>query len=65
MAIQPKRTTRFHIWYWLAAFFGLMLLRYFFTTATQVAQIPYSQFETYLNEGKIAEVAASDPLHSG
>lgn len=37
-----------------------MGFRYLFTTFTQVAQIPYSQFETYLSQGKIAEVAVSD-----
>ena len=37
----------------------------FFTTATQVAQIPYSQFETDLKNGKIAEVAVSDNFIQG
>ena len=32
---------------------------------TQVAQIPYSQFETYLNDGKIAKVAVSDRYIEG
>lgn len=32
-----------------------MLFDYLFTTATQIAQIPYSQFETYVTEGKIPE----------
>ena len=56
---------RFNIWYWVAAFFGLMLFQYVFTTTTQVAQIPYSQFETYLNQGKVAEVAVSDRFIQG
>ncbi|MGD9865487.1 MAG: ATP-dependent zinc metalloprotease FtsH [Pseudodonghicola sp.] len=57
--------TKFHIWYWVAAFFGLMVFQYFFITATQVANIPYSQFETYLKDGKITEVAVSDRFIQG
>jgi cell division protease FtsH len=60
-----NRKTRFHIWYWVAAFFGLLVFQYFFTTATQFAQIPYSQFETDLKDGKIAEVAVSDRFIQG
>ncbi|MCA1368519.1 ATP-dependent zinc metalloprotease FtsH [Bradyrhizobium sp. BRP14] len=60
-----NKLTKFNIWYWVAAFFVLMLFQYIFTTATQVAQIPYSQFETYLAEGKIAEVAVSDRFIQG
>jgi cell division protease FtsH len=64
---QPptKKTTQFHVWYWVAAFFVLSLVQYFYVSATQVAQIPYSQFETYLKEGKIEEVAVSDKFIQG
>ncbi|CDX12125.1 protease, ATP-dependent zinc-metallo [Mesorhizobium plurifarium] len=58
-------TTRFHIWYWIAAFMGLMLFQYLFVTSQQTAQIPYSQFESDLKQGKIAEVAVSDRFIQG
>lgn len=57
--------TRFHTWYWVAAFVGLMLFQYFFTVGQQRANIPYSQFQTYLAEGRIAEVAVSDRFIQG
>ena len=60
-----NENTRFNIWYWLVAFFVLIAFQYFFTTVTQVAQIPYSQFETDLKNGKIAEVAVSDNFIQG
>ncbi|MFD2250557.1 ATP-dependent zinc metalloprotease FtsH [Pseudochelatococcus lubricantis] len=63
--MQMNGKTQFHLWYWLAAFVVLMVFQYFFATATQVAEIPYSQFETYLSEGKIAEVAVSDRFIQG
>ena len=63
--MDMNKKTQFHVWYWIAAFFILLAFQYLFTTATQVAQIPYSQFETYLSEGKIAEVAVSDRFIQG
>ena len=59
------KKTQFNTWYWIAAFIGLMIFQYLFATMTQVAQIPYSQFETYLREGRIAEVAVSDQYIQG
>lgn len=60
-----NKKTQFHVWYWVAAFFALMLFQYFFATTQQVAQIPYSQFETDLQAGKIAEVSVSDRFIQG
>ncbi|WP_425402285.1 ATP-dependent zinc metalloprotease FtsH [Inquilinus limosus] len=76
MPQMPRKNTktRFHIWYWIAAFFGILLLQYLITTGQQVAPIPYSEFEQYLRDGRVAEVAVSDryiqgtlkqPLESG
>lgn len=61
--MNPK--TQFNLWYWLIAFFIFLAFQYVYTTATQMAQIPYSQFETYLQEGRIAEVAVSDQYIQG
>jgi cell division protease FtsH len=59
------KRTHFHVWYWIAAFVGILLLQYFLVTARQVAPIPYSDFERYLKEGKVAEVAVSDNFIQG
>ena len=63
--MEMNKNTRFNVWYWIVAFFFLMAFQYLSATATQVAQIPYSQFETYLAQGKIAEVAVSDRFIQG
>ena len=63
--MEMNKKTQFNVGYWIAAFSLLMAFQYLFTMATQVAQIPYSQFETYLNQGKIAEVAVSDRFIQG
>jgi cell division protease FtsH len=63
--LELKKNHQFNIWFWVIAFALLMGFQYLFTTFTQVAQIPYSQFETYLSQGKIAEVAVSDRFIQG
>ena len=60
-----KKQTQFHIGYWLAAFFGLLVLQYFYTTAQKVAPIPYSEFQQLLHDGKIAEIGVSDRYIQG
>ncbi|MBY3075624.1 ATP-dependent zinc metalloprotease FtsH, partial [Rhizobium laguerreae] len=60
-----NRKTRFNISYWIIAFLLLAAFQSFFATTHQIARIPYSQFETDLKDGKIAEVAVSDNFIQG
>jgi len=60
-----KDNMQFNIWYWVAAFVIMMIFQYLFTMTQQIAQIPYSAFETYLSEGRIAEVQVSDRFIQG
>ena len=62
---MPKDAARFHIGYWIVAFLGLMLFQYVYTATQQVANIPYSQFEQLLREGKVAEIGISDRFIQG
>jgi cell division protease FtsH len=59
------KKTQFNIWYWVAAVIGLLIFQYLFIAQQQVAQIPYSEFETYLRDKKIAEVAVSERYIEG
>ena len=59
------KKTQFNIWYWIAAFIGLLIFQYLFIAQQQVAQIPYIEFETYLRDKKIAEVAVSERFIQG
>ena len=47
------------IWYVIAALFGVFLLQSFWTTYSEVATIPYTQFEKLLSADKIAKVTVS------
>ena len=57
--------TRFNIGYTIVALIGLLLIQYFITTASQIAPIPYSEFNDLLNQGKIESVSVSDRFVQG
>jgi cell division protease FtsH len=54
-----KGRTEWHVGYWVVALLLLMFFQYMWSAAT-VEVVPYSQFEQYLSEGKIAEVTITD-----
>jgi cell division protease FtsH len=58
MAEEPS--TRKHdvlMWYVFAAIFGMLLLQWAWANYTQVATIPFSQFDQLVSQDKVAEVA--------
>jgi cell division protease FtsH len=59
------QNTRFNIGYAMAAIFGLFLVQYFIAAASQIAPIPYSEFQQMLRQGKIASVGISDRVIQG
>src|SRR3954454_6675516 len=59
------KNTRFNIGFAIAAIFGLLLVQYFIAAASQIAPIPYSDFQQMLRQGKIASVGISDRIIQG
>jgi cell division protease FtsH len=57
--------TKFNVWYWIAAFLGILFIQYLYATAQSVAPVLYSDFEQYLRDGRVAEVAISDNFIRG
>jgi len=54
---DPKaRKTQINIWYILAAFIGFSLLQSFYQASKQYTTIPYSQFQTLLDQDKVDKV---------
>src|SRR5262249_30090764 len=51
-----NKKTKFHIWYVFIAVWGILLFHSLWVQSLQTEQIPYSQFETYLKEGRVAEI---------
>jgi cell division protease FtsH len=51
-----NKKTKFNIWYVFIAVWGVLLLHSLWMQTRQIEQIPYSQFEMYLKEGRVEEV---------
>ena len=51
-----NRGTQINLWYILIAVMGVVFLRDLWVQTRTIEPIPYSQFETYLDQGKIKEV---------
>ncbi len=68
------RKRQIMIWYVLVAVMGVLVFQAFWASYSQVETIPYSEFETLLDQGKVANVTVSadsiqgtltEPLPSG
>jgi ATPase family associated with various cellular activities (AAA) len=57
--------TRFNVGYFIAAALGVFLIQQLITAATQIAPIPYSEFQRLLRDGKVATVGVSDRFLQG
>lgn len=60
-----NRGTQINIWYVLLAVMGVVFLRDIWVQSQTVETIPYSQFETYLDQGAIKEVTVGETTIRG
>jgi cell division protease FtsH len=58
---------KFHInfWYVIAAVLGMLLIQDLYLESTKLTPIPYSRFQTLLNENKVEKVAIAQSYISG
>ncbi len=61
---MDKKTT-FNVWYFVAAFAGILLLQSLIAGFAGTRPIAYSDFQQLLRDNKVAEVAVSDRFISG
>jgi cell division protease FtsH len=52
--------TRFSIWYFAFALLAVLILQNAWVGARSTAPIPYSEFQTLVKDGKVADIAVSD-----
>src|SRR5215207_9162911 len=57
--------TRFNVGYAIAAIFAIFVIQYFISTVSQIAIIPYSEYQQLLKQGKVATVGISDRTLQG
>ncbi len=61
---MDKKTT-FNVWYFVAAFAGILLLQSVISGYVGTKPIAYSEFQQLLRDNKVAEVAVSDRFITG
>src|SRR5260370_40715494 len=54
-----------NFWYVIAAVLGMLLIQDLYLESTKLTPIPYSRFQTLLNENKVAKVAIAQDYISG
>jgi cell division protease FtsH len=59
------RQTQFHLWYLIAAFVLLLLIQDWWHAARTTEVVPYSDFERYLQSGKIERIVVGDQYITG
>src|SRR5215213_3167415 len=52
--------TRFNVGYAIAAIFAIFLIQHLVSTISQIAVIPYSEYQQLLKKGKVESVGISD-----
>jgi cell division protease FtsH len=60
-----NKATKFNIWYFFLAIWGVILVHSVWVRATQIQEIPYSQFQSYLAAGRVAEIRVSQNYING
>ncbi len=60
---DPK--ARIHLGYWLVALLVLLWVQSLWQGAAQVQTVPYSQFETYLQQGRFSDVEIGEQTITG
>jgi len=60
-----KKQTKFNIWYLFVAIWGVFFAHEIWLRMTQIQEIPYSQFQTYLGTGRVQEIRITQNYING
>ncbi|MDX1412471.1 MAG: ATP-dependent metallopeptidase FtsH/Yme1/Tma family protein, partial [Nitrospirales bacterium] len=56
---------RLSIWYFIIAFWGLIILQEIYFAAQHMDEVPYSQFKVWVQEDKVAQVSITEKMIHG
>jgi cell division protease FtsH len=62
---KTDKTVHINFWYIIAAVLGMMLIQNLYLESTKLTPIPYSRFQTLLNEDKVAQIGIAQNYISG
>ncbi|MBX6322170.1 MAG: ATP-dependent zinc metalloprotease FtsH [Rhodospirillaceae bacterium] len=59
------KRAKLHLWYVLFAILGVIVVQYLWHYGQQIATIPYSEFQTLLDQGKVDDITVTDTYITG
>ena len=59
------KKTKFNVWYFIFALWGVLILNVLLMRYTQIQEIPYSQFQAYLAANRVEEIRISSNYIQG
>jgi cell division protease FtsH len=62
---KADKKAHINFWYIIAAVLGMMLIQNLYLESTKLTPIPYSRFQTLLNEDKVAQIGIAQNYISG
>src|SRR5260370_32121550 len=62
---KDDKKVHINFWYIMAAVLGMLLIQDLYLESTKLTPIPYSRFQSLLNEDKVVKVAISQDYISG
>jgi cell division protease FtsH len=60
-----EKKYRVSIWYFILAFWGIIILQEMYFAAQHMDEVPYSQFKSWLQQDKVAEISITDKIIHG
>jgi cell division protease FtsH len=60
-----EKKYRVSIWYFILAFWGLIILQEMYFAAQHMDEVPYSQFKAWVQQDKVAEISITDTVIHG
>ena len=63
--VALERKHQLQLWYAVAAIVGVLLIQNWWHTSRVTEVVPYSQFEGYLRQGKVARISVADQYITG
>jgi cell division protease FtsH len=63
--LNMDKKYRVSIWYFIIAFWGLIILQEMYFAAQHMDEVPYSQFKAWVQEDKVAEISITDKVIHG
>ena len=62
---QADKKVHINFWYVIAAVLGMLLIQDLYLESTKLTSIPYSRFQTLLNQDKVEKIAIAPNYISG